>query len=93
MVVFDYPKRIIVTPKFVSLLFNSATKDWDPFPTDAVVAMLDGTRFDMGQMEPRKGSRPRVGDITELRITISYQDFSRIAKAKRVALLNRRPEI
>src|SRR5437867_1575544 len=54
---FDYPKRTIVTPKLVSLRFIAATKDWDPFPVDDVDVMLDGARFNVGKMEPRKGSR------------------------------------
>jgi len=85
---FDYPKRTIVTPKIVSLRFMTATKDWDPFPVDDVDVMLDGARFSLGKMEPRRGSRPRGGDIMESRrISISYQDFSRMAKSHRVAIL------
>ena len=85
---FDYPKRTIVTPKLVSLRFITATKDWDPFPVDDVDVMLDGARFSLGKMQPRRGSRPGGGDIIEgRRLSISYQDFSRIAKAHRVAIL------
>ena len=85
---FDYPKRTIVTPKLVTLRFLAATKDWDPFPVDDVDVMLDGTRFTVGKMEPRKGSRSGAGDIIEARrLSISYQEFSRIAKAHRVAIL------
>ena len=85
---FEYPKRIIATPKFVSLVFESATRDWDPFPVDDVVATSDGARFELGKMAPRKGSLYRAGDVIERRrITISYLDFSRIAKAKKAAIL------
>jgi hypothetical protein len=85
---FDYPKRTIITPKLVSLRFIAATKDWDPFPVDDVDVMLDGARFNVGKMEPRKASLYRAGDIIEgRRLSISYQDFSRIANAHRVAIL------
>jgi hypothetical protein len=85
---FDYPKRTIITPKLVSLRFIAATKDWDPFPVDDVDVMLDRARFNLGKMESRKGSLYRAGDIIEgRRLSISYQDFSRIAKAHRVVIL------
>lgn len=85
---FDYPKRTIVTPKLVSLRFISATKNWDPFPVDDVDVLLDGVRFTLGKLEPRNGSRPRGGDIIEgRRLSISFQDFSRIARAHTVAII------
>lgn len=85
---FDYPKRTINTPKLVTLRFLAATKGWDPFPVDDVDVIVEGARFNVGKMEPRKGSRPSVGDIIEARrLSISFRDFSRIANAHKVAIL------
>jgi hypothetical protein len=88
IVEFDYPQRIIVTPKTVSIVFHSATRDGRPFPTDSLVALLDGIRLDLGEMEGGDGNLgPGRSFLERRRISISYQDFSRITQAKKVVML------
>lgn len=86
---FDYPQRVIITPKTVSIGFYSATEDWTPFPTDSLVALLDGIRLDLGKMEGGDGKLGGPGgfSLERRRTSISYQDFSRIAQAKKVVML------
>jgi hypothetical protein len=84
---FDYPKHIISTPKVVSLIFIAATRGWDPFPTDDIGTTVDGVRFEVGKLEPVNRSLNRPADAIDRRhASISYQDFSRLAKAKRASV-------
>ena len=77
---FEYPNRIIVTPESVSVVFYTATRDWTPFPrNNKLAALLDGVRQDLGKVEEV--------DFERRRISISYQDFARIANATKVACL------
>jgi hypothetical protein len=89
LVEFEYPQRIIVTPKTVSLIFYSATQDFRAFPTDSLVALLDGIRLDLGKMEGGNGDLggPHRFTLERRRSSISYQDFSRIASAKKLVML------
>jgi hypothetical protein len=51
VVAFDYPKRTIVTPNSVSLLFFSVTKDRTLLHTDSLAAEVDKVRLDLGKLE------------------------------------------
>jgi len=88
-IAFDYPKRTIATPKSVSVVFYSATKDRTAFRNEDFVATLDGVRLDLGKME-RRGNRnlnsPGGFFFDTVRTSIPYQEFLRIAQAKKLRL-------
>jgi hypothetical protein len=85
-VAFDYPKSVIVTPKNVSLTFLAASRDWNPFPTNSLMAVLGDARLDLGNLEGGNGNLNRRSDMMERRrISVLFEDFSRIARAKKAA--------
>jgi hypothetical protein len=86
---FEYPKRTIVTPKSVSLIFISAARNMSAFRSGKLGAVVDGVRMDLGDLDlPRhQNLSSSKGPFMEvLGGPIPYQDFLRIAQAKKVRL-------
>jgi hypothetical protein len=86
---FEFPTRRIVTPKSVSLVFRSVTKDRVAFRDDSLVAAIDGSQLDLGviQRPGNRDLRSKSGIYFDLvRQSISYDEFVQIAQAKKLEL-------
>jgi hypothetical protein len=89
---FDYPKRTIVTPASVSVSVHSATKGGPLFGNKCdLIVMADGSSYSFGDMkggcnQNRNLTSSRDTSLERLSAAIPFEDFSRIAKAKRVKI-------
>lgn len=86
---FEYSKRAVVTPKAVSLIFISIARNMTAFRGEELGAVVDGVRLDLGKLKLPSDRNLSLsnGLSTEVRGTpIPYQDFLRIAQAKKVRL-------
>jgi hypothetical protein len=89
---FEYPKRIIATPKSVVITIHSATKGGQLFEdTCDLVVIADGSSLNFGNMQggcrPNRSLTPGQDTFFErLSLSIPYEDFSRMAKAGKVKL-------
>ncbi len=88
---FNYPKRVIVTPKTVSLRFRSATEDRSPFVGDKLVAVVDGVRLELGKFEDfdNRSLTTTPGNFLFDRVSnsISYEDFVKLAQARSLTMI------
>lgn len=89
-VAFEYPKRTIVTPKSVLIVIHSASNWQSLFDYDRdLVVTVDGSRLPLGKMEgnPNPSLSKKSSKFFELlRQSIPYEDYARIAKAKKAKL-------
>lgn len=88
---FDYPKRVIVTPKTVSLRFRAVTDDRSPFLGEKLEAMVDGVRAELGKFKDfdSRSLTPTRGQFLFDKVdnSISYADFVKLAQARSLTMI------
>ena len=86
---FSYPKTAIVKPKELTLTFDVASKDWEPFPVKTVSAVADGTRIDLGEVNERVDPISQDSPVSyeKRSLKISFENFSQMALAKKLTLV------
>ena len=90
---FDYPKRVIATPKTVLVTVRTAMQGGPLFDYQRdLVVTADGSRLSLGEMEGgdrrSRSLTPQRSEIyfEKLALAIPYEDFAAIARAKSVTV-------
>ena len=88
---FECPGTKIVTPKEVTFTFSATSQNFVSFPSLKFSVLLDGTLLELGNLKGNQRKQinsPKSSTVyDDESISISYEDFTRIATANSVTII------